>query len=460
MIANNKKLSIFIDRFIPSHIKDSDPQFALFIQKYLVFLESTDKPHDIIRRLIEYVDIDTSIDRFFDLYHTQYIPDLPRSYRTDIKLFMRNVHDYVTSKGTENSFKYLFRAIFNEEISFYYPKVDILRCSDGKWYEPEYIIVTGHGTAQFATQNELVKWTNKDIVGQTSGSQGYVDGIVKTGDPLNTNQNIWVIRVVDPTGTFVLGEVLQDSENLLPSINVGDGVGYTAIQKQPGSWKNTDGFLNSNKYIQDNNFYQDHSYQIKSPRGISDYWHMLKKNIHPSGKKFFGAVQVVSANPTDGIAPSIGTDLSKIRWFPYTAGGKTISIITKATAASNIKSNTHSLGLGVSYAEFQAQRESFPASNLYDVGFVDGIPTINFDLMPNLEFPYIIPGTIRAIPLASYNVRTSLSNSYAWFETNRENKFNAARYSISTIRNLPISDFVTNSANVFPYTTNAQVFIQ
>jgi len=383
MIANNKKLSIFIDRFIPSHITESSPQFALFIQKYLVYLESTDKPHDIIRRIIEYVDIDTSVDRFFDLYHSQYIPDLPRSYKTDIKLFMRNVHDYVLTKGAEDSFKYLFRAIFGEEISFYYPRVDILRCSDGKWYEPEYILVTGHGTSQFATQNELVNWTNKDIVGQTSGSQGYVDGIVKLVNPLDVNQNIWAISIINPTGSFVFGEVLQDSGNLLPTINVGDGVGYTAIQKQPGTWKNTDGFLNSNKYIQDNNFYQDHSYQIKAPRGTADYWHMMKKNVHPAGKKFFGAVQAVSAMALAGGSPSV-VDLANIQWFPLST-----SKLTALPVISKLEMNSHTVGLGYSYASFAANRETIPNSTIYPVGVLDNIPISDFTTKAQQAFPYV-----------------------------------------------------------------------
>jgi hypothetical protein len=39
----------------------------------------------------------------------------------------------ILSKGIDESFKLLFRLLFNEEVDISFPKNNILRASDGKW---------------------------------------------------------------------------------------------------------------------------------------------------------------------------------------------------------------------------------------------------------------------------------------------------------------------------------------
>jgi hypothetical protein len=46
---------------------------------------------------------------------------------------VKNVKDFYLAKGTEKSYRFLFRVVYNSEVDFYYPKTDIMKLSDGKW---------------------------------------------------------------------------------------------------------------------------------------------------------------------------------------------------------------------------------------------------------------------------------------------------------------------------------------
>lgn len=49
------------------------------------------------------------------------------------RLLMKTIQDLLKSKGTDESFKFLFRLLFNEEIEIVKPGENILKTSDGKW---------------------------------------------------------------------------------------------------------------------------------------------------------------------------------------------------------------------------------------------------------------------------------------------------------------------------------------
>lgn len=55
-----------------------------------------------------------------------------------------------------------------------------------------------------------------------------------------------------------------------------------------GYWKNTDGFLNSDKFVQDSFYYQEFSYEVLSSRSLDKYISVLKDLVHPAGNELFG----------------------------------------------------------------------------------------------------------------------------------------------------------------------------
>jgi len=62
----------------------------------------------------------------------------------------------------------------------------------------------------------------------------------------------------------------------------------SAVGEAAGYYNNTNGFLSNTKYLIDSNYYQEYSYDIRVNTLFSKYFNILKKTMHPTGKKVFG----------------------------------------------------------------------------------------------------------------------------------------------------------------------------
>ena len=278
-----KSLSAIVGRMVPEFVSEDHQQFTVFLQKYFEYLEQDLNAYDLLANALLYADIDETVDQFIEQFRKQYTDDIPRKYsfldssvdiKGDIRLIIKKIRDYYLSKGSELSYKFIFNIIYGVDVTFYYPKVDILRCSDGKWSAPNYIVLDG--------VPDLTSYDDVYIVGTTSGATGYVDVPITIKYPLLSATDRIVLSVEDTTGAFVIGETISVVGSVETPLLIED---YIVGQ---GSWTGTDGFLSSNKFIQDNFYYQDFSYELQSTLPIELYESVITKMLHPAGLKLFG----------------------------------------------------------------------------------------------------------------------------------------------------------------------------
>lgn len=97
-------------------------------------------------------------------------------YRLPIEVnkrtLVKQIRDFYRARGTEKSFKLLFRILFNEDVDFYYPRVDMLRPSDGKWQQDIAIRL-------YTLTGDLFEFSNKVIRGGTSNASAFVESVRK-----------------------------------------------------------------------------------------------------------------------------------------------------------------------------------------------------------------------------------------------------------------------------------------
>lgn len=127
------KISSLVQSQFPQFVRDDYPVFISFIQAYYEYLELEKNPQDILNNLISYRDIDRTLDEFVSKFEKQYLLGLPQEVAGDKRLFIKHVKDLYNTKGTEESFRLLFRLLFGEEIELYYPKQQMLVASGGTW---------------------------------------------------------------------------------------------------------------------------------------------------------------------------------------------------------------------------------------------------------------------------------------------------------------------------------------
>lgn len=129
------KLSSLVNKQLPEFIRDDYQAFAAFIQAYYEFLEQTNQAD-----ITQYRDIDDTLDSFVEQFRKELAPNLP-NILSDKRFVLQNIKDQYLSKGTEASYRLLFRLLFDKEITIDYPSRQLLRASDGRWKQDYSIFV-------------------------------------------------------------------------------------------------------------------------------------------------------------------------------------------------------------------------------------------------------------------------------------------------------------------------------
>ena len=172
----NKFISPFIKSNFPLFYHEEGPDFIAFMEAYFEYLESTDNPLYKSRRLLEFRDIDKTLDSFVQHFINKYLVGIPEtvilstSAAQDRKRFLiKHVNDIYKSKGTERGFKLLFRLLFNEEIEIEIPGDNILRTSDAKWNQPAFLSISD--------VSNIASIVGMQIKGSVSGATAFVENL-------------------------------------------------------------------------------------------------------------------------------------------------------------------------------------------------------------------------------------------------------------------------------------------
>jgi hypothetical protein len=135
-MTNKLKQSIAVQRQIPEHVRNSYPIFVEFVKAYYEFLGETQT-----RSLEEIRDIDLTLDEFIDRFKSELAKNVPIELASDKRKLLKHIRDFYLTRGSEASFQFLFKTLFEKEATLFYPSSQILRASDGKWVQDVSVFV-------------------------------------------------------------------------------------------------------------------------------------------------------------------------------------------------------------------------------------------------------------------------------------------------------------------------------
>ena len=127
------KINSVVSDQLPEFVKSDHPTFVAFMEAYYEWLENHGGAVETTRNAKIYNDIDLTVDTFVTFFKQNYLVDLPDAIINDKRTLLKHIKEFYQAKGTDKALILLFRMLFNEEVSVYYPKNDMLRVSGGQF---------------------------------------------------------------------------------------------------------------------------------------------------------------------------------------------------------------------------------------------------------------------------------------------------------------------------------------
>lgn len=212
MSSIEKYISPLIESQFPNFLKDQGPLFILFVEEYYKWLESNDtsyatydgavvtgNPTYHARRLLEYKDVDKTVDEFVVYIKEKYLKNIQFESGISNRKIVKASHDLFGSKGTQRSLELFFQMMYGTKIEIYVPGNDVLKPSDGTWVLPRYLELT--------QSPRNTTFVGREITGASSGATAFVEYIITR----NINGKlIDVAFLSNLKGDFATGETVSD----------------------------------------------------------------------------------------------------------------------------------------------------------------------------------------------------------------------------------------------------------
>lgn len=161
------KTSLLVNRQLPEFVREEYPLFVSFLEAYYQFLETeqftnnVSQKNNVTEKLkdLRYIaDVDFSLDEFEDQFFNTFLSYIPKDTLVSKDFLIKNILPLYRSKGTEKSFKFLFRILFGEEIDVEYPGEKILRASDGRWIIESNLRVEEQFYSEYISNGQRTKY--------------------------------------------------------------------------------------------------------------------------------------------------------------------------------------------------------------------------------------------------------------------------------------------------------------
>jgi len=210
---SNNRISNLVYSQLPFFVRNDHSNFITFIEKYYEYLEQNDKVINRIKNLQRYQDIDLTEDEFAEKFYSTFLKYIPqKDILADKKILIKHIKDFYRAKGTEKATKFLLRALYDLEIDFYYPKKDILRTSDGKWFIQKSLRITDTKIANISNSNlsGLERYIGSKIIGNTSNSSALVEKVDRF---FEQGTQIDELILSNINGNFINGELIYTITN-------------------------------------------------------------------------------------------------------------------------------------------------------------------------------------------------------------------------------------------------------
>ena len=127
MSITRRTLSSLVASQLPEFVREDNQTFVAFLEAYYEYLQNQNG-----NDLKTLGDIDSTLDSFIKHFRDEVAVNFPQPV-IDERFLLQHMKDHYLAKGSEASFKFLFRVLFNKDVTLEFPSRQMLRASDGRW---------------------------------------------------------------------------------------------------------------------------------------------------------------------------------------------------------------------------------------------------------------------------------------------------------------------------------------
>lgn len=197
MSRSYPNISPLIEHQFPDFYREEGEMFVAFVKAYYEWLEQPGNVTQVNRSLLDYRDIDTTLEEFIVHFKEKYLKNIQFTTASNKRLFVKNSLDFYRSKGSERAVDLFFKLIFGIPAEVYTPGTDIMKLSSGTWVQPVYLEVT--------KRSKNVLFVGRQIRGLNTGSSAFVERLVRKKIK---GKYIDIFYISNMSGDFQTGEIL------------------------------------------------------------------------------------------------------------------------------------------------------------------------------------------------------------------------------------------------------------
>lgn len=154
--------NVRVEQLIPQQLVGDAQALIEFLKEYYRFLNESNNPSQVINNLLDNKDLDEAVDSFVDMIAKEIGYGMAKDLATNKINLYKHIREFYQAKGSIDSFKLLFRLLFNKEVEISLPKEQILVASDGNWIQQISLFADISSGNAFDLVNTFVDIVNPD----------------------------------------------------------------------------------------------------------------------------------------------------------------------------------------------------------------------------------------------------------------------------------------------------------
>ena len=197
--GEDRRVSVASDLLVPMHIRELSSGIFDVIRAYYKWADLPGNFQSDAKRLLEYTDRNISTDEYISFIKDMFMRQFPNQTATEIRHLLQFANDFYAKRGTAEAYKFLFNALYNDEVELFYPSKYLFKSSDGVWVKNTILKCLG-------TDTDIVNVVGRRLWGVESNASALIKKVIfyAAGSDL-----VAELTVTGVKGEFVIDEILE-----------------------------------------------------------------------------------------------------------------------------------------------------------------------------------------------------------------------------------------------------------